>query len=74
MNTHVGPYYGEDVLEGFAADAEHMGKTNESNPSFDQSFYKLCKLDNYYVFEFPTETQFRIPPMKLTDLNRIIFK
>ena len=29
LNTSVGSFHGEDVLEGFAADAEHLGTLNE---------------------------------------------
>ena len=38
LQTPVGTYYGEDVLEGFAADAEHLGKSNEGATFFDQGF------------------------------------
>ena len=55
LHTPVGTYYDEDILEGFAADAEHLGRPNEGASNCDQSFYKLCKLDNYYIFDFPTE-------------------
>ena len=46
LHTPVGTFTGADVLEGFAADAEHLGKTNEESTWFDQGFYRLCKLDN----------------------------
>ena len=29
LTTPVGTFYGEDVLEGFAADAEHLAKPND---------------------------------------------
>ena len=51
LHTPVGTFSGPDVLEGLAADAEHLGKSNEDNPSYNQEFYKLCKLDNMYIFE-----------------------
>ena len=49
LHTPVGTYHGEDVLEGFAADAEHLGKSNEGSSTFDQSFYNVCKIDNLYI-------------------------
>ena len=70
LNTPVGSFHGDDVLEGFAADAEHLGTSNESSQTFDQSFYKLCKLDNFYIFEFKDEV--RIPPMSMFQLDHIL--
>ena len=70
LKTQVGTYYGEDVLEGFAADAEHLGKLNEDK-SYDQNFYKRCKLDNLYIFDFK-EDNITIPPMDMTKLNYIL--
>ena len=50
LHTPVGSFHGEDVLEGFASDAEHLGRSSEASSSgFDQEFYKLCKLDNLYI-------------------------
>ena len=31
LDTPVGSYHGQEVLEGFAADAEHLGKSNEDS-------------------------------------------
>ena len=74
LHTPVGTYTDQDVLEGFAADAEHLGKSNEGSYWFDQGFYKLCKLDNLYIFELSCETPVEIPPMTIADLNRILDK
>ena len=63
LNTPVGSFSGQDVLEGFAADTEHLGKTNDGETWFDQGFYKLCKLDNIYIFELSAENPPDIPPM-----------
>ena len=41
---------------------------------FDQKFYKLCKLENLYIFEFICNEPLKIPPMKLSDLDNILFK
>ena len=46
--TSVGTYHGEDILEGFAADEDYLAtKSNEENHTwYDNSFYRLCKMDN----------------------------
>ena len=72
LHTPVGSFHGEDVLEGFAADAEHLGKLNENSKCFDRGFYNLCKLDNLYIFEL-TEEQPKIAPMSISQLNHILF-
>ena len=72
LHTPVGAYHGEDVLEGFAADAEHLGKCNEHVTHFDQGFYKLCKLDNLYIFDFYRENDSEIPPMTMSQLQHIL--
>ena len=66
LETPVGTFHGDDVLEGFAADAEHLAKANDGNFWYDHNFYKLCKLDNLYIFEFLDTNQLKIPPMKLS--------
>ena len=60
-------YKGEDVLEGFAADAEHEDVTH-----FDQGSYKLYKLDNLYIFDFFNENDSEIPPMTISQLQHIL--
>ena len=72
LQTPVGTFTGSDVLEGFAADTEHLGKSNEGSIWFDQGFYKLCKLDNIYVFELTSENPVYIPPMSMQQLDRIL--
>ena len=72
LHTPTGTYHGDDVLEGFAADAEHLGKMN-NEAAYDRGFYKLCKLDNIYIFEIMDESNLRIPPMTIGNLNKIIF-
>ena len=74
LTTPVGTFYGEDVLEGFAADAEHLAKPNDEAGEtwYDNTFYKLCKLDNIYIFEFLSTEPLVIPQMKLSDLETIL--
>ena len=72
LDTPVGSYHGQEVLEGFAADAEHLGKSNEDSFSFNRRFYNLCKLDNLYIFEFSNEEQPKIAPMSTDQLEHIL--
>ena len=71
LHTPVGTYSNDDILEGFAADTEYLGRSNEGNNLFDQKFYRLCKLDNLYIFDFLCNEPFLVPPMTLTQLNYI---
>jgi hypothetical protein len=73
LHTPVGSFHEEDVLEGFAADAEHLGKSNENVTCFNRGFYNLCKLDNLYIFEFSQEEHHKIAPMSISQLNHILF-
>ena len=72
LETPVGVYHGSDVLEGFAADAEHLGRETPENNNFDNDFYNLCKLDNLYIFTFKGSDTVKLPAMKMAELNSII--
>ena len=72
--TPVGTYFGNEVLEGFAADAEHLGRARGEPMVYDNEFYRLCKADNSFIFEFKGEDSIRIPPMSLSTLEDIIFR
>ena len=74
LYTSAGVYYGADILEGFANDAETLGRFVGESNVYDNSFYRLCIQDNNFVFEFETENSLRIPLMKLADLENIIDK
>ena len=72
--TPVGKYHAEEVLEGFAADAEYLGKSSEDCSRFNRSFYNLCKLDNHFIFDFPAENERKIAPMTMEHLDHILQK
>ena len=70
--TPVGKYHAKEVLEGFAADAEYLGKSSESCSDFNRGFYNLCRLDNYFIFDFPAKDQRTIAPMTMEHLDHIL--
>lgn len=72
--TPVGVYHGEDVLEGFAADAEYLGRDRGEPDVYDNKFYRLCKADNLYIFELKEQSSVKIPPMTIIDLEEILNK
>ena len=72
LETPVGTYYGKDVLEGFAADAEFLGRPTADERVFDKEFYEICKLDNIYIFSFRGDEPIQIPPMTQADLDNIV--
>ena len=74
LETPVGTYFGDDILEGFAADAEHLGRHRGESSSFDNNFYRLCKLDNYFIFDFKGTEQVKIPAMTMSNFEDIIHK
>ena len=74
LNTPPGTYRGNNILEGFTADAEYLGRAVGESSKFDNEFYKLCILDNHYIFEFKGKDTVRIPEMKIEDLETILNK
>ena len=74
LHTPTGTYYGGDVLEGFAADAENLARETKSEEVIDKQFYRLCKLDNEFIFEIEKHSEIRIPPMNLKQLEEILTK
>ena len=74
LHTPAGTYHNANTLEGFAADAELLGQSVGQTPEFDNDFYKLCVLDNRYIFEFKGTEAVKIPDMKIEDLKNILNK
>ena len=74
LYTPIGAYNHEDVLEGFAADTEYLGRSNVGNKKFDQGFYRLCKLENLYIFDFLVDEPLKIPAMTFSQLSHILFR
>ena len=72
--TPAGVYNGQDILEGFAADSEMLAKPKGESSEYDNGFYKLCMLDNKYIFEFTGEEQVKIPEMSREAFKNILYK
>ena len=73
LDTPVGTYYGLDILEGFTADTEYLGKADGDKSEYDNNFYRMCVEDNVCIFEIVEECTVKIPPMTIADLNRILY-
>ena len=74
LHTPAGEYHGNDILEGFANDAEQLGRFVGETSEFDNNFYRLCIQDNFFIFELEAENCLKIPKMKIEDLGKIIDK
>ena len=72
--TPAGVFVGDDILEGYAADSEALARTKGEESEHDNGFYKLCMLDNRFIFEFIGEDQVKIPKMTREDFKNIVFK
>ena len=72
--TPAGTYNDVNTLEGFTVDAELLGRAVGVSPEYDNDFYKMCILDNYYIFEFMGDNTVKIPDMTVADLDRILMK
>ena len=64
LETPQATYYGTDTLEGFASDAELLGKFVGETDEFDNKFYRLCIMDNHYIFEFRVEESIKIARLR----------
>ena len=69
LYTPAGKCFGNNILEGFARDAELLGSFIGESPKYDNEFYRLCIQDNPFIFDFKGENCYRIPNMKIEDLD-----
>ena len=72
--TALGEFHGPDILEGFASDAEFLGRPPSDQADFDKDFYHLCQLDNLYIFTLKDDVCLDMPPMSVEDFNAVINK
>ena len=73
LQTPVGTFWGDDILEGFAADAEFLGRHRGEPEIYDNEFYRLCKLEYAYIFDLKSSEEIKIPPMTLKRFEEILF-
>ena len=72
LETPVGCYYGQDILEGFTADAEFLGRAEGECEGYDNHFYRMCIIDKYCILEFKDDKAIKIPHMNMSDLESIL--
>ena len=73
LQTPVGTFWGDDILEGFAADAKFLGRHRSEPEIYDNEFYRLCKLEKAYIFDLKSSEEIKIPPMTLKRFEEILF-
>ena len=73
IETLVGSFEGESVLEGFAANTEAMCNETEVN-GFNQDFYDMMAYDDKIIFELSENESYNIPHINLEQLKEILFK
>ena len=73
LQTPVGTFWGDDILEECAADAEFLGRHRSEPDIYDFEFYRLCKLENAYIFYLKSFEEIKIPPMTLKIFEEILY-
>ena len=73
IDTLVGRFSGENVLEGFAANIEELNSDRKDMTNFDNEFYKMCIEDNMIIFDFTSNQHDKIPIMTIDNLKKLIF-
>ena len=74
LETLVGTYKGENILEGFCANTEKLCNTTSDQNESDHEFYKMCSEDNKIIFQLTSDEEISIPKMMLPQLKTILFK
>ena len=73
IETLVGKYHGQNVLEGFCANTEVLCNEAE-NPMFDNEFYQMSIKDNMILLDITDNENVKIPHMDLEKLKYILYK
>ena len=73
IKTFLGTYKSQNVLEGFRANTEHLCN-DKSDKNFSDEFLKRCEDDLMIISELSEFEPLTIPPIKIEDIKRIIFK
>ena len=61
IETLVGTFNNENVLEGFRANTEKLCSPREDLNNFCNEFYKACLEDNMIIFDLTAEEEVCIP-------------
>ena len=69
IDTLVGRFSGENVLEGFAANIEELNSDRKDMTNFDNEFYKMCIEDNMIIFDFTSNQLDKIPLMTIDNFQ-----
>ena len=76
IETYLGRYTGDNVLEGFRANTEYLCNEKPNNPedNFSNKFLNKCIEDLVIINEVSKDETPKIPPIKLHDMQEIIKK
>ena len=69
IETLVGKFSGENVLEGFAANIEELNSERKDTTNFDENFYQMCIEDNMVIFDFTSDQREKMVVGNLPDDN-----
>lgn len=73
IQTFLGSYKSQNVLEGFRANTEHLCN-EKSDKNFSEDFLKRCEDDLILINEMSEYEDLEIPPITLEKLKEIIHK
>ena len=73
VKTLNGTYRNQNVLEGFRANTEYLCN-EKSDKNFSNEFLKRCEDDLMIISELSEFEPLKIPPLKLEDIKKIIFR
>ena len=76
IETFVGKYSGDNVLEGFRANTEYLCNEKPDNPEtdFSDKFLHKCREDMMIINDIIENETLKIPPMTLDNIKEIIQK
>jgi hypothetical protein len=73
IDTLVGKYEGNNVLEGFCANTEVLCN-EESNDLFGEEFYRMSTNDKLMISDITADEHVSIPHINIAQLKHILFK
>ena len=71
IDTLLGRYESQNVLEGFRANAEILCNEQDSESLSGNNYYQMCVRDNEIIFNITSSENIPIPHMTLLDLKNI---